>query len=77
MTTEFNLSEKEDLFSNTYNRKDVKEFIRLLKEEFKEPSYIYDDEYTKGMRNMCIRFQEIIDKIAGDKLISKNEGKEQ
>lgn len=54
---EFNLSEKrfsDDFNSVAYHEEDVKEFIRLLKEKAKE--YEWEGE-------------EIIDKLAGDKLI--------
>jgi len=56
MTTEFNLSEKmKDWVKPTYKEeKDVKEFIRLLKEEFEN--------------NESLDINETIDKLAGDKL---------
>ena len=63
---EFNLSEKEidykqyPLSTSAFLREDVKEFIRLLKEESKTSYFVCDDCFKK--------FQEIIDKLAGDKL---------
>jgi len=63
MEKEFNLSEKEDDFFNMdyddrlYYKKDVKEFIKRLKEALKnDEAFLSIDE-------------EIIDKLAGDKLI--------
>ena len=66
-TKEFNLSEKIDKttllqFENVILVKDIKEFIRLLK-----------DEYWKIQANKgCLTFQQfltLIDKLAGNKLI--------
>jgi len=62
---EFVLSDKEDNFFNMdyddklYYRKDVKEFIRLLKEDF-------ENEYGK---KESARMKGIITERAGDKLI--------
>jgi hypothetical protein len=61
MTKEkFNLSEKEDIVDMTYDRDHVKEFIRLLKKEFRnENNFLtcYED------------IDKIIDTLSGDKLI--------
>jgi len=61
--TEFNLSEKEKIWAGEYlfSVDDVKEFIRLLKE----------DLFIKGEVNegsVINAFLERLDKLAGDKL---------
>ena len=69
MKEEFCLSDKRnDCFTNysvcehSYNEKDVKEFIKLLKEEiYKEISFKHSDEWEKQ--------DKIIDKLAGEKLL--------
>jgi len=48
---------------------DVKEFIRLLKEEMSPISAIYNDDYSLGQNNTRLFFIDFIDKLAGEKLI--------
>lgn len=75
MTTEFNLSEKERIgyfkekgFGGEFKvilSQDVKEFIRLLKEEIKKG--------CMGTSANCYLIKKEIDKLAGDKLKTKEE----
>jgi len=89
--TEFNLSEKIKIYPKSikgyaFEFGDVKEFIRLLKEELSGDTLAYGyKDYEKSRENMssmeicndnedCNSFvikkiKEIIDKLAGDKLI--------
>jgi hypothetical protein len=62
MNKEFNLSEKEwyDGAMYLYNKEDVKEFIRLLKENI-----VKQTSWNGILKDMI--FEEI-DKLAGDKL---------
>jgi hypothetical protein len=73
MTTEFNLSEKAFISvrfpkadERIFREKDVKEFIRLLKEEncF---CWAFNDDYITP-KVLCF-FCESLNKLAGDKLI--------
>ena len=69
MEQEFNLSEKKILSNDEpiryiYIEEDVKEFIRLLKEEMKT-GLIADKRYN-GIR---LRIEYIINKLTGEKLI--------
>jgi|TARA_R110000744_G_scaffold270384_4_gene383598 hypothetical protein len=64
---EFNLSDKifDSLNMNLLDIKDVKEFIRLLKEE------TIDINKTENLRGFAVqneRFTKLIDKLSGDKL---------
>ncbi len=62
--TEFNLSDKEDFNSEMgdfYHPKDIKEFIRRLKEELTNINYIVDEN------DRAITIQ-LIDKLSGAKL---------
>ena len=52
---------------NQYDEKDIKEFIRLLKEEIEEPPI--DNESIIGFSVQNIRFNRILDKLAGGELI--------
>ena len=68
MKKEFNLSEKITDYRNSHQEpvewletKDVKEFIKLLKEELKDWGTI-----EKAMEGKSIT--QIVDKLAGDKL---------
>jgi len=72
--TEFNLSEKIKIlndFSNhnepfaCFELKDVKEFIRLLKEEIKLEQ---EEQNSFKEDKEDVNFEYIIDKLAGDKL---------
>jgi len=70
MEEEFNLSEKMtsgDRYRFWYHEKDIKEFIRLLKDK------LFGDA-IKPTDNEAI---EIIDKLAGDDLIDCKEVKEE
>ena len=65
MEIEFNLSEKEvgnpkALDEHVYKSKDVKEFIKLLKEEIENEEFTYTDDLD--------RLFPIIDKLAGKEL---------
>ena len=68
MTEEFNLSEKiengiiNDIGYFWINQTDVKEFIKRLKEEVKNDLW-FDD------KGDSLRFNKIIDKLAGEKLV--------
>ena len=62
MTEEFNLSNKEDRFSNTYKSKDIKEFIKHIKQLI---NCQIDETGLVSIRKV----QEIIDEFAGEKLI--------
>jgi len=70
MTTEFNLSNKRcglghlDM-NNHYHEEDVREFIRLLKDEIKD----YCSENDTFNLSAHHKVQMIINKLAGDKLI--------
>ncbi len=69
MSEEFNLSKKIELlrcscgkleYANRFHKRDVKEFIRLLKREIEE-EFFKDSEILTPIKR-------IIDKLAGDKL---------
>ena len=62
MKEKFNLSKREDKFYQTYMRKDIKEFIKKLKEELCD-----DEDYDEDC--VLCNFKKKIDKLAGDKLI--------
>lgn len=71
--TEFNLSEKIAIIYEVspsgetwtyYAHKDVKEFIRLLKEEFRELSYKDEEWISQSLDTI----EDRIDKLAGEKL---------
>jgi len=82
--TEFNLSEKEEYIDErgenedlvkqkVYKKKDVKEFIKLLKEEFKnfcaELNGEYDlDTYVGISIEDIYKFNKMINTLVGEKL---------
>lgn len=70
--TEFNLSEKAVFLIDGYDKDlirvgDVKEFIRLLKEELSKVMEI--NGYIGKIKGKKISVESIIDKLAGEKLI--------
>jgi len=73
MEKEFNLSEKEIMCNCyecsdglAYHKTDVKEFIRLLKEEMYNYGHF---SFQIGNKDGKDIMNEIIDKLSGDKLI--------
>jgi len=63
---EFNLSEK--IYAEVIHKEDVKEAVKKLKEEIKGLAIDNTDYYD----NCNFRdFEEVIDKIFGDKLVEK------
>ena len=71
--TEFNLSEKVIIVGDkvwAYTEKDVKEFIKKLKEE--TGNWNMADEF-KGFIKIS-HVHQIIDKLAGDKLVDSENG---
>ena len=77
--SEFNLSEKKRFRGDgDYFHKDVKEFIRLLKEELKKQASENSEErdrYCIGISAGCCLALQEIDKIAGSNLIESKGGK--
>lgn len=73
MTGEFNLSKRMKAYTSVsgsirfdfFKEEDVKEFIRLLKEEVKSNIAGSDKFYDDNPENLL----DFIDKLAGDKLI--------
>ena len=63
----FNLSEKADNYSEMFYPEDVKEFIRLLKEE------LIKNNKVDGMPKVATF--DIIDKLAGNSLTQSEGGK--
>ncbi len=61
---EFNLSEKENLY-NSFRVEDVKEFIRLLKENI--PDVCFKEKRDDKISLVNVSY--FIDKLAGEKLI--------
>lgn len=76
--TEFNLSEKRinrhGLISIGYNEDDVKEFIRLLKEEVISGTLFSD--FNGKPFTLKRKLKDKIDKLAGDKLTTGDKLKE-
>ena len=70
---EFNLSEKIEGQMKTIGKyiplKDIKEFIRLLKEEIRKCAIQEENEIADAQNSALYCCYEIIDKLAGDKLI--------
>ncbi len=65
MEKEFNLSKKriDKLDGYIYREKNVKEFIKRLKEEMSNPRMFDDNPIA-----VCIVVEELIDKLAGEEL---------
>ena len=66
MEKEFNLSEKGNIIEG-YKQEDVKEFIKRLKEKWKEQQKVTIE--NSGNPLLILDFRKAIDKLAGDKLI--------
>lgn len=71
--TKFDLSKKtggQDCQDWFYYEKDVKEFIRLLKKRLREKGQvIFSDNTPSDIHLEDKEFEEIINKLAGEKLI--------